>query len=150
MVALIFIFLVPYCFSWGPLPWVVCSEIFSNRTRAYGLTTAAATQWLWNFAVSKATPLMVLALDNGKLFFFFFATNMAAFLFVCFIPETKGLSLESMDIVFGSVTKEERAAEMAARNRDLEAMGGSVGGSINTEAMEGEKDMGIAHVELRK
>jgi hypothetical protein len=53
-------------------------------------------EWLWNFAVSKATPLMVLALNNGKLFFFFFATNMAAFVFVCFIPETKGLSLESM------------------------------------------------------
>jgi hypothetical protein len=27
--------------------------------------TAAATQWVWNFAVSKATPLMVIALPRG-------------------------------------------------------------------------------------
>lgn len=27
--------------------------------------TAAATQWLWNFAVSKATPLMVIHLPHG-------------------------------------------------------------------------------------
>lgn len=82
MAALIYLFVIPYCFSVGPLPWVICSEsascpclhddtatlimlVFNNRTRHWGLMTAAATQWLWNFAVSKATPLMVIHMPHG-------------------------------------------------------------------------------------
>lgn len=31
MAVMIYLFVVPYCFSVGPLPWVICSEIFNNR-----------------------------------------------------------------------------------------------------------------------
>lgn len=31
MAALIYLYVIPYCFSVGPLPWVICSEIFNNR-----------------------------------------------------------------------------------------------------------------------
>jgi hypothetical protein len=68
--------------------------------------TAAATQWLHNFAVSMATPTM----DKGGIFFFFAAINIISLvLTTLFLPETKGISLEAMDILFGSTTAEERA-----------------------------------------
>lgn len=38
--------------------------------------TAAASQWLWNFAVSMATPHMVIKLPRGGIFFFFAAINI--------------------------------------------------------------------------
>lgn len=121
MAVMIYLFVIPYCFSVGPLPWVICSEIFNNRTRHYGLMTAAATQWLWNFAVSKATPLMVLKMPKGGIFFFFAAINIISFCLAWLLPETKGMSLEAMDIVFGSITKEERDAEIASRAIEMGA-----------------------------
>ncbi|OCF70909.1 sugar transporter [Kwoniella mangroviensis CBS 8886] len=121
MAVCIYLFVIPYCFSVGPLPWVICSEIFSNRTRHYGLMTAAATQWAWNFGVTKATPLMVIKMPNGGIFFFFAAINIVSFtLAFFFLPETSGTSLEAMDIIFGSVTKEEREAEIARRAGAIE------------------------------
>ncbi|KAK8845347.1 hypothetical protein IAR55_006060 [Kwoniella newhampshirensis] len=120
MAVMIYLFVIPYCFSVGPLPWVICSEIFNNRTRHYGLMTAAATQWLWNFAVTKATPLMVIHMPKGGIFFFFAAINMISFCLASLLPETKGISLEAMDIVFGAVTKEEREAEIARRANTIE------------------------------
>jgi hypothetical protein len=73
---LIYLFVIPYCFSWGGLVWVYISELFNTRTRAYGIAFANASQWLNNFALTRATPLMVVAMPNGAFFFFFFAMNM--------------------------------------------------------------------------
>lgn len=65
MAACIYLFVIPYCFSVGPVPWVYCAEIFNNRTRSYGLATASSSQWLWNLIVSRYTPNMVQALSHG-------------------------------------------------------------------------------------
>lgn len=73
---LIYLFVIPYCFSWGGLVWVYISELFNTRTRAYGIAFANASQWLNNFALTRATPLMVVAMPNGGFFFFFFVMNM--------------------------------------------------------------------------
>lgn len=45
-----------YNLSWGPLPWLYLGEIFSNRTREIGVALGAASQWLFNFAMSQMTP----------------------------------------------------------------------------------------------
>lgn len=111
MAVMIYLFVIPYCFSVGPLPWVICSEIFNNRTRHYGLMTAASSQWLWNFAVSMATPHMVIEMPKGGLFFFFAVINLiSALLAWLYVPETKGVSLEAMDVIFGATTAEQREA----------------------------------------
>ncbi|WVN87388.1 uncharacterized protein L203_102567 [Cryptococcus depauperatus CBS 7841] len=136
MAVMIYLYVIPYCFSVGPLPWVICSEIFNNRTRHYGLMTAAATQWLWNFAVTKATPLMVIHMPKGGIFFFFAAINIISFCLALFLPDTAGVSLEAMDVIFGSVTKEEREAEIARRAMELEGNG-----------LDDEEKPGSEHVE---
>lgn len=120
MAVMIYLYVIPYCFSVGPLPWVICSEIFGNRTRHYGLTTAASSQWLWNFAVSMSTPHMAKKLTKGGLFFFFATINIISFILaLLFLPETKGISLEGMDIIFGATTLEQREADLQARARAL-------------------------------
>jgi len=53
-------------------------------------------------------------------FFFFAAVNIiSAVLTWLYVPETKGVSLEEMDVVFGAVTREERDAFIAARAQEL-------------------------------
>lgn len=116
MAAMLYIYVAFYSMGWGPLPWVYCSDIFPTRTRHFGLSTASASQWLWNFVVSYVTPRMVNNL-GWKIFIMFATVNVGAMLpFSLLIPETKGRSLEEMDVIFGSVS----AAEHAARIKESE------------------------------
>lgn len=56
MVTMIYLYVIGYSASWGPVPWVYLSEIFPTRLRAYGVGLGAATQWLFNFVITKVTP----------------------------------------------------------------------------------------------
>ncbi|KAA1478791.1 general substrate transporter [Dentipellis sp. KUC8613] len=77
MAAMIYIYVVFYSMGWGPLPWVYVSDIFPTRTRHYGLALASASQWLWNFVVSKVTPTIHTNLGY-KMFLMFAALNIGA------------------------------------------------------------------------
>jgi len=119
--AMIYIFVIFYSMGWGPLPWVYCADIFPTRTRHYGMAVASASQWLFNFMLTKLTLQIETAL--GYKFFFMFGTINILGLgtFSLLIPETKGRSLEDMDIIFGSVTQEKRTEDIAKRQRALDA-----------------------------
>ncbi|KAF9068739.1 general substrate transporter [Rhodocollybia butyracea] len=114
MAAMLYIYVVFYSMGWGPLPWGdYVSDIFNTRTRHYGLAVASASQWLWNFVVSHQTLLIEQEL-RFKFFFMFAAVNIGGMgVFSLLIPETKGRSLEEMDIIFGSISSEKRAADVA-------------------------------------
>ena len=100
MAAMLYIYVAFYSMGWGPLPWVYCSDIFPTRTRHFGLSTASASQWLWNFVVSYVTPRMVNNL-GWKIFIMFATVNVGAMLpFSLLIPETKGRTLEEIEEVF--------------------------------------------------
>lgn len=140
MAGLLYIYVCFYSCGWGPIPWIYCSDIFPNRTRHYGMALASASQWLFNFTLSKITPTMVTAL-GWKLFITFATINIfGGCVFIFFLPETKGKSLEEMDIIFGAVSREQREADVARAERDLEGLEGQrdmEGGS--SQASVGEK-----------
>ena len=95
------------------------SDIFPTRTRHYGLALASASQWLWNFVVTKVTPTIQLNLGY-KMFFLFASINIGAMLtFSFFLPETKGRSLEEMDVIFGAADAATRQADIAKNEREL-------------------------------
>jgi len=112
MAAFIYLYVIGYSASWGPVPWVYIPEIFPNRLRAYGTGLAATTQWLFNFIITKITPA---AINNigWKTFIMFacFCFAMGIFVFF-FIRETKGLSLEEIDVLFGAVDAEQRRRDI--------------------------------------
>jgi sugar porter (SP) family MFS transporter len=120
MAAMLYIYVCFYSMGWGPLPWVYVSDIFPTRTRHYGLALASSSQWLWNFVVSKVTPDMITELGY-KIFLMFATVNIGAMaVFSLVIPETKGKSLEEMDIIFGAVTAEQRQADINKRERAMD------------------------------
>lgn len=74
------------------------SEIFPTRVREGGIAVGAATQWLFGFTLSQITPAAVNNLGY-KAFLMFCCFNWALVLYTWFfIKETKGLSLEEMEI----------------------------------------------------
>ncbi|EAU36194.1 conserved hypothetical protein [Aspergillus terreus NIH2624] len=105
-VALVCIFLFAACFQfgWGPVCWIYVSEIPTARLRGLNVAFAAATQWLFNFVVARAVPNMLATVGaNGYgtyIIFSCFCFSMGVFVWF-FIPDTKGLSLEKMDELFG-------------------------------------------------
>lgn len=89
-------------------PWVYVSEIFPNRLRGYGVGMAAATQWLFNFCITEITPSAINHIGYRTFIMFgVFCIANGVFVFF-FLRETKGRTLESMDVLFGAVDSEQR------------------------------------------
>jgi len=139
MAGLLYIYVCFYSMGWGPLPWVYVSDIFPTRTRHYGLALASSSQWMWNFVVSKVTPHLITTL-GWKIFVMFATINIAAMgTFSLLIPETKGRSLEDMDVIFGSITAEERAQNIERQERHTAQERGAASGDAYTEKSSVEK-----------
>ncbi|KAF2969697.1 hypothetical protein GQX73_g3936 [Xylaria multiplex] len=89
-----------YTPSWNGTPWVLNSEMFDQNTRSLGQASAAASNWFWNFLISRFTPQLFNALGYA-VYFFFASLMLLSIIFVFFlIPETKGVPLEAMDRLF--------------------------------------------------
>ncbi|KAK5993690.1 MFS-type transporter qa-x [Cladobotryum mycophilum] len=103
-IACIYLWAASFQFGWGPVCWILVSEIPAARLRAMNVALAAATQWLFNFVCARTVLTMQDTMgEAGYGMFFMFGTFcfiMGIFVWF-FIPETKGLSLESMDDLFG-------------------------------------------------
>lgn len=56
-VFMIFWYIVNFAVTWGPLAWVVSSEVFPLDMRAKGMSISSATNWLMNFTVAMVTPV---------------------------------------------------------------------------------------------
>ncbi|KAF8492252.1 general substrate transporter [Gautieria morchelliformis] len=134
MAGLLYIYVVAYSWGWGPVPWIYCADIFPNRTRHYGLAFASAVQWFWNFVVSKETLTIETNLQ-WKFFMMFATINVGGMaVFSLFLPETKGRSLEEMDVIFGAVSREARLADI---NKAVNALGGHDDAATSTISSTG-------------
>ena len=51
-VASIFVYMVAFGTSWGPIAWAMPSEVFPMSIRAKGVAVSATVNWLSNFLVS--------------------------------------------------------------------------------------------------
>lgn len=112
MVCMIYLYVIGYSASWGPTPWVYLGEIFPTRLRSYGVGLGAATQWLFNFVITEVTPSAVHHIGwRTFLMFGVFCLAMGVFV-LFFVKETKGRSLEEIDVLFGMVNEEQRRADV--------------------------------------
>ncbi|KAH8671662.1 general substrate transporter [Xylariales sp. PMI_506] len=86
-----------YTPTWNGTPWIVNSEMFDQNTRNLGQTAAAASNWFWNFLISRFTEQMFTAMGYG-VYMLFASLTILSLPFVYFlIPETKAVPLEYMD-----------------------------------------------------
>ncbi|GAW16293.1 hypothetical protein ANO14919_057160 [Xylariales sp. No.14919] len=101
-IAMIYIYAFFYGLSWNGVPWLFTSEIMPTRVRTLGVAFCICIQWLTQFVVVYSLPYMILGITYGT-FLFFTAFIVLAIIFAwLFVPETKGVALEDMDLLFGS------------------------------------------------
>lgn len=89
-----------FMMSWGPICWVLLSEIFPNKIRGQAMAFAVAAQWAANFLISSTYPSMI---DfSGPLTYGFYGLmSVLSAIFVWkMVPETKGKSLEQLENIW--------------------------------------------------
>ena len=101
------LFMASFSISWGPIVWVLLSEIFPTKIRSLALAISVFIQWVANFAVTQVFPSLV---ENDWLkthfngafpFYSFSIICLISFLFVWkLVPETKNKSLEQMETLW--------------------------------------------------
>jgi SP family xylose:H+ symportor-like MFS transporter len=85
-----------FMMSWGPICWVLISEIFPNTIRGKAVAIAVAFQWVFNYIISSTFPSLY---DFSPVFAYSLYGSIcviaAVFVWFC-VPETKGKTLEDM------------------------------------------------------
>lgn len=93
----IIIYTASFMMSWGPICWVLISEIFPNKIRGQAVAIAVAAQWASNYFISSTYPAMM-EFSGAFTYSFYGFMSVLSFIFVWkMIPETKGRTLEDME-----------------------------------------------------
>jgi SP family xylose:H+ symportor-like MFS transporter len=105
IIALIFIllYIAGFAMSWGPVMWVILSEIFPNSIRS-ALSLATATVWItdllisWSFPVLDDNTWLTEKFHHGFAYWLYALICILAVIFVWKkVPETKGKTLEQIE-----------------------------------------------------
>ena len=104
-VALVFMlsYTAAFAMSWGPVTWVLLSEIFPNSIKG-AMSIAVATMWIANLVISWTFPMMNESSVLTRLFshgFSYWIYGLMGFIAAWFVirlvPETKGKTLEEIE-----------------------------------------------------
>jgi SP family xylose:H+ symportor-like MFS transporter len=100
---MVLLYIAGFALSWGPIVWVMLSEIFPNSIKGAAMGLAVAVQWganvlvSWSFKVLDGSSALNAAFNHGFAYYLYGVMSILAALFVWrFVPETKGRSLETM------------------------------------------------------
>ncbi|XP_057414831.1 hexose carrier protein HEX6 [Lotus japonicus] len=100
ILVLICIYVAGFGWSWGPLGWLVPSEIFPLEIRSAGQSITVAVNFLFTFIVAQTFLSMLCHFKYGTFFFFGgWVAVMTAFVYLL-LPETKNVPIEQMDKVW--------------------------------------------------
>lgn len=103
---LMLLYIAAFAMSWGPVVWVLLSEIFPNSIKGV-MAVAVAVQWLANLLVSWTFPMMnnnsflVETFNQGFPYWIYGGMAVLSGIFIWkFVPETKGRTLEDMEEIW--------------------------------------------------
>jgi hypothetical protein len=102
-VAMLFIVGLTYCWSNGPIASAIASEIFPQhvRDKAFGVSLLGQTACL--LALTQPWPRFNEQVGGLSYWLLFSLNTVALISVVIILPETKGISLERMDRIFGQI-----------------------------------------------
>lgn len=96
-VSLVLIYVAAFSFSWGPIAWIVPSEMITSRLRAKVVALGTVLNWLADWAVVGSFLTLSQALGEVGTFALYAVINVLAVAFVwLLVPETKGRHLEDV------------------------------------------------------
>ncbi|KAM7018773.1 solute carrier family 2, facilitated glucose transporter member 8 [Tautogolabrus adspersus] len=95
------VFITGFAIGWGPIPWLVMSEIFPAKVRGVASAACVLTNWSMAFIITKNFQDMMSLLTSAGTFWLFASMCFVNVIFtIAFIPETKGKTLEQIEAGF--------------------------------------------------
>ena len=93
------LYIASFAVSFGPVLWVMLPEIFPLDVRGTGTGVSALSNWGANFVVAQAFLPLVALIGRPAVFWILAGMCILAALFIYFlVPETKGRSLEQIEM----------------------------------------------------
>ena len=93
----LFVFIASHAIGQGAVIWVFISEIYPNHLRSAGQSFGTSTHWVLAAIIPSLVPILFASIGAGVVFAIFAFMMVLQLLFVYFwMPETKGVSLESL------------------------------------------------------
>lgn len=94
----VLVFIFGFAIGFGPVVWILCAEIFPIKGRDAGVTLTTTANWTFNWLVSFSFLIVIKHFGASGTFTVFTVLLVLSFIFVmCFVPETKGVSLEQIE-----------------------------------------------------
>ncbi|WP_280771668.1 sugar porter family MFS transporter [Salipaludibacillus daqingensis] len=101
---LVFMYIIFFAFSWGPIAWILISEIFPNKLRAKVMSISVFVLWFSNIVVAQTFPMIndnatLQSVFNGAFPFLVYGLFclIAIPFSIYYVPETKNKSLEEIE-----------------------------------------------------
>jgi SP family galactose:H+ symporter-like MFS transporter len=97
-VASMFLYIIFFAVSMGPLGWLIISEVFPLKVRGVGMSLGSLSNWLFNGIVAFTFLKLVNALSASGAFWLYAGIGILALIWGNkYIPETKGITLEQIE-----------------------------------------------------
>ncbi|KAJ4810086.1 Sugar transport protein 8 [Rhynchospora pubera] len=90
------LFVSGFAWSWGPLAWLIPSEIFPLETRTAGYAVAVSSNMLFTFVIAQIYLSMLCRMRAGVFFFFSMWIAIMGIFVAVFLPETKNIPMDEM------------------------------------------------------
>ncbi|XP_051142679.1 hexose carrier protein HEX6-like [Andrographis paniculata] len=100
ILVLIYAYVASFGFSWGPLGWLVSSEIYPLEIRSAAQSISVGTNFFMSFVVGQTFLAMLCRLKAATFFFYGgWVAVMTVFVWQL-LPETKNIPIEKMNAVW--------------------------------------------------
>ncbi len=91
-------YVASFAFSFGPIVWVIISEIFPTRIRGLAVSIGSFSLMTTGFIITLTNPILIKTImPSGTFFLYAFLTLPAIWFIWRFVPETKGKTLEEIE-----------------------------------------------------
>jgi len=90
-------YVASFAFSYGPIVWVIISEIFPTNIRGLAVSMGSFSLMVTGFFITLTNPIFFETIMPSGTFFLYAALTLPAIWFIWkYVPETKGKSLEQI------------------------------------------------------
>ena len=91
-------YVASFAFSFGPIVWVIISEIFPTQIRGLAVSIGSFSLMLTGFVITFTNPILIDTVMPSGTFLIYATLLLPAIWFIWkFIPETKGKTLEEIE-----------------------------------------------------
>ncbi|XP_023167316.2 facilitated trehalose transporter Tret1-2 homolog [Drosophila hydei] len=102
----ILLFIIFFSIGFGPGPWLVMAELFSEDVKSVAGSIAGTSNWFSAFLVTKLFPLLKNGIGSGPTFWIFCGIAVLGFVYVLIcVPETKGKTITEIQLILAGSKK---------------------------------------------